>query len=178
MTIQGDHIYVRRTRFNPKILQHPLMALRPVMPLRTVVDQILIECWKKRQPIVSENHNCDYYKDLYRREEGACGESTTAFKSRRPLRIHYNRGLSNTKRYATILRHTYDENEAMQGEGYAISCNSFDPSESSLSCVDRNREQRKLNDHAESMPSRPADYMSNENTSSDSRNGFENLCRD
>jgi hypothetical protein len=41
--ICGDQIYVGRTRLNPKILQHPLMALRLMMPLRTIVDQILIE---------------------------------------------------------------------------------------------------------------------------------------
>jgi hypothetical protein len=45
--IRGDQIYVGRTRLNPKILQHPLMALRPVMPLRTIVDQILMERWKE-----------------------------------------------------------------------------------------------------------------------------------
>jgi hypothetical protein len=45
-------------------------------------------------------------------------------------------------------------------------------------CKDRDREQRELNDYIESMPSRPADYMSHEDTSSDSGNGFENLCRD
>jgi hypothetical protein len=27
--IRGDQIYVRRTRLNLRILQHPLMALRP-----------------------------------------------------------------------------------------------------------------------------------------------------
>jgi hypothetical protein len=176
--IQGDQIYVGRTRLNPKILQHPLMALRPVMPLRTIVDQILMERWKERQPIVRENHDCDCCRDPYRRGEGACGEPTKAFKSRRPLRIHYDRGLNNAERYAAFLRHAYDENEAVQGEGYAVSGDSFDPSESSLSCADRDREQRELNDYSESMPSRPADYMSDEDTSSDSGNGFENLCRD
>ena len=43
VTIRGDHIYVGRTRLNPKFLQHPLMALRLVMPLKTIVDQILME---------------------------------------------------------------------------------------------------------------------------------------
>jgi hypothetical protein len=76
------------------------------------------------------------------------------------------------------MRHAYDENEAVQGEGYVVSGDSFDPSKSSSSCADRDREQRELNDYAESMPSRPADYMSDEDTSSDSGNGFENLCRD
>jgi hypothetical protein len=42
----------------------------------------------------------------------------------------------------------------------------------------RDREQRELNDYVESMPNRPADYMSDEDTSSDSGNGFENLCQD
>jgi hypothetical protein len=173
--IRGDQIYVGGTRLNPKILKYPLMALRPVMPLRTIVDQILMELWKERQPIVRENHDCDCCRDPYRRGEGACGELTKAFKSRRPLCIHYDRGLNNAERYATFLRHAYDENEAVQGEGYAVSGDSFDPSESSSSCADRDREQWELNDYAESMPSRPADYMSDENTS---RNGFENLCWD
>ena len=66
----------------------------------------------------------------------------------------------------------------MQGEGYVVSGDSFDLSESSSSCVDRNREQRELNDYIESMPSRLADYMSDKDTSSDLGNGFENLCRD
>jgi hypothetical protein len=178
MMICGDHIYVERTRLNPRILQHPLMALRPVMPLRTIVDQIHMERWKERQPIVHENDDCDYCRDPYRRREGACGEPTKAFKSHRPLCIHYDRGLSNAERYAAFMRHTYDENEAVQGEGYAVSGDSFDPSESSLSCADRDREQRELNDYAESMPSRPANYMSDEDISSDSGNGFGNLCRD
>jgi hypothetical protein len=176
--IWGDQIYVGRTQLNPKILQHPLMALRPVMPLRTIVDQILMERWKERQPIVCENHDCDCCRDPYRRGEGACGEPTKAFKSRRLLHIHYDRGLNNAERYAAFLRHAYDENEAVQREGYAVSGDSFDPSESSLSCADRDREQRELNDYVDSMPSRPADYMSEEDTSSDSGNGFENLCRD
>jgi hypothetical protein len=176
--IRGDQIYVGRTRLNPKKFQNPLMALRPVIPLRTIVDQILMECWKERQPIKRENHDCDYCRDPYRRGEGACGEPTKAFKSRRPLRIHYDRGLNNAERYAAFLRHAYDENEAVQGEGYAVSDDSFDPSESSSSGADRDREQRELNDYAESMPSRPGDYISHEDTSSDSGNGFENLCRD
>jgi hypothetical protein len=66
----------------------------------------------------------------------------------------------------------------MQGEGYAVSGDSFDPSESSSLGADRDREQRELNNYAESMPSRPTDYMSHEDTSSDSGNGFENLCQD
>ena len=176
--IQGDQIYVEKTRLNPKILKHLLMALRPMMPPRTIQDQILMECWKERQPIVCENHNCDYCRDLDQRGEGSCGEPIKAFKSCRPLRIHYNRGLSNAERYAAFLRHAYDENEAMQGEGYAVSGDSFDPSESSSSSTDRNREQQQLNDYVESMPSKPADYISDEDTSSDSRNSFENLCQD
>ena len=66
----------------------------------------------------------------------------------------------------------------MQGDGYAVSGNSFDPSKLSSSGVDRDREQRELNDYIESMPIKPADYMSDEDTSNDSRNGFENLCQD
>ena len=134
-----------------------------------------MERWKERQPIVPYNHNCDCYKVPYRRGEGSCGEPTKAFKSSRPLCIHYEKGLSNAERYAAFLRHVYDENE---GDGYAVSGNSFDPSESSLSGVDRDREQQELNDYVESMPSKLSDYMSDENTSSDSGDGFENLCRD
>ena len=66
----------------------------------------------------------------------------------------------------------------MQGEGYAVLGDSFNPSESSSSCADRDKKQRELNDYAESMLRTPADYMSDEDTSSDSGNGFENLCRD
>ena len=64
----------------------------------------------------------------------------------------------------------------MQGEGYVVSGNTFDPSELSLSCADRDREQWELNDYTESILSRPADYMFDEDTSSDSENGFKNLC--
>ena len=135
-----------------------------------------MERWKERQPIVRENNNWDCCRDPYQRGEGSCAEPTKAFKSRRPLCIHYNRSLSNAERYVAFLHHAYDENEAEQGDGYVISGNSFDPSESSSLGVDRDREQRKLNDYVESMPSKPADYMSNEDTSSDLGNGFENLC--
>ena len=153
------------------------MVLRLVMPLRTV-DEILIECWKERQPIVYENHNCNYCKDPYQRGVGACGEPTKAFKLHRPLCIYYDRGLNNAERYATFLRHAYDEIEAMQGKSYAVSGNSFNPSKSSLLCANREREQQELNNYAKSMPSKPADYMSDGDTSSDSGNGFENLCWD
>ena len=176
--IRGDQIYVGRTRLNPKILEHPLMTLRPVMLLRTIVDQISKEHWKERQPIVHENHDCNYCRDLYQRREGACGEPTKAFKLRRPLHIHYDKGLGNAERYAAILRHAYDENEAVQGEGYVVSGNSFNPSELSLSCAHRDKEQWELNDYVESMPSRPIDYMSDEDTSNNLGNGFENLCQD
>jgi hypothetical protein len=89
---------------------------------------------------VREYHDCDCCRDPYRRGEGACGEPTKAFKSRRPLCIHYDRGLSNAKRYAAFMWHAYDENEEVQGEGYAVSGNSFKSSESSLSCANRYRE--------------------------------------
>ena len=137
-----------------------------------------MECWREWQPIVRENHDCDCCKDLYRRREGACGESTKAFKSRRPLHIYYDKGLSNAEKYAAFLWHAYDENEAVQGEGSVVSSDSFDSSKSSSSYADRDREQRELNDYAKSMPSKPVDYMSNEDTSSDPGNGFENLCQD
>jgi hypothetical protein len=80
-----------------------------------------MERWKERQPIVRENHDCDCCRDPYQREEGACGEPTKAFKSRRPLCIHYDRGLSNIKRYATFMRHVYDENEAVHKEKAMLS---------------------------------------------------------
>ena len=86
--------------------------------------------------------------------------------------------MSNAKRYAAFLRHAYDENEAVQGEGYVVLGDSFDPSESSSSFTDRYNEQRELDNYGSSMPSRPADYMSNEDTSSDSGNGFEHLSGD
>jgi hypothetical protein len=86
--------------------------------------------------------------------------------------------LSNAKRYATFTWYAYIENEAVQGEGYAVSGYLFDLSESSSSCADRYREQRELDDYGLSLPSRSADYMFDEDTSSDSRNGFKNLCRD
>ena len=176
--IQGNQIYIGRIRLNPKILKHPLMALRLVLPLKTIVDHILIECWKERQPIVHENHNSNYCRDPYRKREGSCNKPTKIFKSCRPLCIHYDRGLNNVERYVAFLQHAYDENEAKQGEGYVVSSNSFDSSESSLSSTDRDKEQRELNDYAENMPSRPTDYPFDEDTPSDSRNGFENLCRD
>ena len=154
------------------------MALRPMMLLRTVVDQILMEHWKERHLLCVKIMICDCCRDPYRREEGACGEPTKSFKSCRPLRIYYNRGLSNAKRYATFMRHAYNENEAVQGEGYVVSGDSFNPSELSLSYADRYSEQRELDNFGSSLPSRPADYMSDKDTSSDSENGFENLCRD
>jgi hypothetical protein len=73
------------------------------------------------------------------------------------------------------MRHAYDENEAVAGEGYAVSDDSFDPSMSSSSSVERQREQREEADY---RSSRPAHYMSNEDISSDLGNGFENLARD
>jgi hypothetical protein len=154
------------------------MALRPIMPLRNIVDQILMEQWKERQPIVRANRDCDCCVVLYRRGKGYCGEPTKAFRTRRLVRIHYDKGLSNAERYAAFLRHAYDENEAVAEEGYTVSGDSFDPSVSSSSSVERHREQREEIDYGSSMPSRPAHYMSDENTSSNSGNGFENLAND
>ena len=76
------------------------------------------------------------------------------------------------------MRHTYDENEAVVGEGYAVSGDSFDPSISSLSSVDQYGAQREEADYGSNMPSRPVYYMSNEDTSNESGNGFENLAND
>jgi hypothetical protein len=44
--IRGIMLFVGRTRLNPRILEHPLMALRPVMLLKTIVNQILMEWWR------------------------------------------------------------------------------------------------------------------------------------
>jgi hypothetical protein len=175
---RGGQLYVGRTRLNSKILEHPLMALRPVMPLRTIVDQILMERWRERQPIVRENRDCNCCVVPYRRGEGYYGEPTKAFPTRRPLRIHYDRGLSNAERYAAFIWHAYDENEVVAGEGYAVSSDSFDPKVSSSSSVERYREQREIDDYGSSMPRMPTHYMSGKDTSSNSGNGFENLARD
>jgi hypothetical protein len=78
------------------------MALQPVMPLRTIVDQVLMERWRARQPIVRASCDCDCTVALYRRDEGYCGEPTKAFRLQRPLRIQYERGLSNAERYAHL----------------------------------------------------------------------------
>jgi hypothetical protein len=178
VVIRGGQLYVGRTRLNPKILEHPLMALRLVMPLRNIVDQILMERWKERQSIVRANRDCNCCVAPYRRGEGYCGEPAKAFRTRRPVCIHYDRGLSNAERYAAFMRHAYDENKAVAGEGYAVSGDSFDPSVSKFSSIERHREQREEADYGSSMPSRPAHYMSDEDTSSDLENGFENLAND
>jgi hypothetical protein len=59
VVIRGNQLYVERTHLNPRILKHPPMALRSMMPLRTIVDQILVEWWRERQPIVRANQECD-----------------------------------------------------------------------------------------------------------------------
>jgi hypothetical protein len=41
--IRINQLYIGQTCLNLRILEHLLMALRPVMPLRTIVDQILME---------------------------------------------------------------------------------------------------------------------------------------
>jgi hypothetical protein len=76
------------------------------------------------------------------------------------------------------MRHAYDENEATVGEGYQVSSDSFDPSESTSSSTKRYQEQREIDDYGSSIPTRPHEYMSDEDTSSNSGNGFENLARD
>jgi hypothetical protein len=76
------------------------------------------------------------------------------------------------------MRHAYDENEAVAGEGYVVSGDSFHPSVSSSSSVERHKEQREEADYGSNMPSRLAHYVSDEDTSNDSGNGFENLARD
>jgi hypothetical protein len=76
------------------------------------------------------------------------------------------------------MRHAYDKNEVVVGEGYSISGDSLDPSKSSSSSGGRYREQWELDDYGSNLPSRPADYMSDEDILSDFGNGFENLARD
>jgi hypothetical protein len=70
----------------------------------------------------------------------------------------------------------YDENKAVIGEGYVVSNDSFDPSKLSSSSVDE--EEHKIDDYRSTMPSKPAHYNSDQDISSDSGNGFENLARD
>ena len=135
MMIRGNQLYLGRTRLNPWILDHPLMALRPVMPLRTIVDQILMERRKARQPIVQATWACDCIVASYWWDEGYCGEPAKAFQSRRLLRIYYDWGLSNTKWYAALMRHAYDESKAVVREGYQVSGDSFNPSESTSSNI-------------------------------------------
>ena len=137
VAISGGQLYVGRTRLNPKILEHLLMALRPVMLLRNIIDQILMERWKERQPIMRANHDCDCYYALYHRRERYCGEPAKAFQTLRPVCIHYDKGLSNAKWYAAFMQHAYDENEAVTKEGYAVSGDSFDSNVSSSSTVER-----------------------------------------
>jgi hypothetical protein len=76
------------------------------------------------------------------------------------------------------MRYAYNKSEAIVGEGYQVSDDSFDPSESSSSSRGRYREQREIDDYGSSIPTRPAHYMSDEDTSSDFGNGFENLAKD
>jgi hypothetical protein len=83
------------------------------------------------------SRDCDCIVVPYRRGEGYCGEPTKAFRSQRPLQIQYNQGLSNTDWYAAFMRHAYDKSEAVVGEGYQVSGDSFDPSESSSSSTER-----------------------------------------
>ena len=87
-------------------------------------------------------------------------------------------GLSNAKRYAVFMRHTYDKNEAVVGKGYTIFGDSFDPNISSSFNVDQYRAQREEADYWSNMPSKPAHYMFDKDTSSKSGNGFKNLAND
>jgi hypothetical protein len=77
--IKGNQLYVGQTCLNPKILEHPLMALRLVMPLKTIDNQILMERWRARQPIVRTSRDCYCTVAPYRMGEGYCGEPTKAF---------------------------------------------------------------------------------------------------
>ena len=146
------------------------MALRPIMLLWNIVDQILMERWKERQPIMRANCDCNCCVAPYQRREGYCGELTKAFRTWRPICIHYDKGLNNAERYTAFMQHAYDENEAIAGEGYTISSNSFDPNISSSSSVEQHKEQCEEADYGSSMPSRLAHYMSDKDKSNDSGN--------
>ena len=76
------------------------------------------------------------------------------------------------------MRHAYDENEAVAREENAVSGDSFDPSDSSSSSVNQHRAQRNEADYGNNMPTRPAYYISDEDTSSESGNKYENLAND
>ena len=154
------------------------MVLRSVMPLKTTVDQILMERWRVRQPIVQANQDCNCILAPYRRNKGCCGESAKVFRTRRPVRIHYNRGLSNAESYAAFIWHAYDENEVVIGEGYQVSGGSFNRSKSTSSSKEGYPEQREINSYGSSLSTRPQEYMSDEDTSSNSGNRFENLTWD
>ena len=107
------------------------MTLRPVMPLRNIIDQILMEQWKERQSIVRANHDYNCYVVPYRR-----GEPAKAFRTRRHVCIYYDRGLSNAKHYAAFMQYAYDEIEAVAREGYAVSNDSYNRSVSSSSNIE------------------------------------------
>lgn len=92
--------------------------------------------------------------------------------------IYYERGLTNTKQYAAFVQHTYDENEAIIGEGYGVSSDSFKSNKSSSSSVDQHRVEQEIDDYKNNMPSKLAHYISDEDISSDLGNGFKNLARD
>ena len=76
--------------------------------------------------------------------------------------------------YATYI---WREQSCSQ-EGYIVSSDSFDPNISSLSNVEWHKVQREEVDYGSSMPSKLAHYMSDEDTSSNSGNGFKNLAND
>ena len=76
------------------------------------------------------------------------------------------------------MRHAYNKKKAAIGEGYQVSSDSFDMSELTSSNTERYQEQRKIDDYDSSIPTRPHEYMSDEDISSNSGNGFENLARD
>jgi hypothetical protein len=76
------------------------------------------------------------------------------------------------------MQYAYDENEAVVGEGYQVSGDSFDPRKSTSSSTERYREQREIDDYGSSIPTRPHEYLSDVYKSSNSRNRFENLARD
>jgi hypothetical protein len=51
-------------------------------------------------------------------------------------------------------------------------------SQSTSSSTKRYREQREIDEYGSSIPTKPHEYMSDEDTSSNSGNGFENLAWD
>jgi hypothetical protein len=73
------------------------------------------------------------------------------------------------------MQYAFNKSEAIEGEDYAISSNSFDPSVLSSSNVERDWEEWDFNNYACSFL---VNYASDEDMSSDFGNVYEELVRD